>query len=125
MTADNPRPILVVEDEDGLRESIQWLLEDEGWPVAVAADGKEALQQAGAQRPSLVVLDMALPVLNGDAVADGLRRLYRNEVPILVITADGRAAAKARRVGAYAYLPKPFSFDDFLDRVQRGLARSR
>jgi len=124
MTEKPVGPILVVEDEDGLRESIQWLLEAEGGPVAAPADGREALNRAGTERPVLVVLDMALPILNGDAVADGIRHLYQGDIPILVITADGRAAMKAKRVGAYGYLAKPFNFDELIHQVQRGLSRS-
>lgn len=115
-------PILVVEDEEPLRESMQWVLEDAGWHVAVAGDGQQALEIAQERRPHLVVLDMGLPILGGDEVAAGLRRLYRDQVPILVITADGRAAAKAKRVGAFAYLSKPFSLDDLLSHVERGAA---
>lgn len=113
--------ILVVEDEAPLRESLRWMLEDEGWPVEAAADGQEALDIAQRVRPALVVLDMVLPILNGDAVAAGLRRLYRDAVPILLITADGRAATKARRVGAFGYLTKPFDFDQLLSAVRRGV----
>jgi CheY-like chemotaxis protein len=115
------RPILVVEDERPLRETIQWLLEDEGMTVEPAANGQVALELAARERPALVVLDMALPVMNGDGVADGLRRMYGQQVPILLTTADGRAAEKAVRVGAYGYLQKPFDIDMLLQEVKRGL----
>jgi CheY-like chemotaxis protein len=114
-------PILVVEDELSVLQTIQWVLEDEGLPVATAANGREAVEVARDRKPALVVLDMALPILNGDGVAAELHRTYGGEVPILVITADGRAAAKAQRVGAYDYLQKPFNLDDLISAVQRGL----
>jgi CheY-like chemotaxis protein len=117
----NARAILVVEDERPLRETIQWLLEDEGMTVEPAANGRVALELAARERPALVVLDMALPVMNGDGVADGLRQMYGQQVPILLTTADGRAAEKAVRVGAYAYLQKPFDIDMLLQEVKRGL----
>lgn len=115
-------PILVVEDELQVRQTIQWVLEDEGLPVQTASNGEEALNVAEQRRPALVVLDMALPILNGDDVAAGLRSTYGDEIPILVVTADGRAAAKAERIGAFDYLQKPFDIDDLVSAVQRGLA---
>lgn len=115
------RPILVVEDERPLRETIQWLLEDDGLTVEPAANGQVALDLAARFRPALVVLDMALPLVNGDGVADGLRGMYGEDVPILLTTADGRASEKAIRVGAYAYLQKPFDIDALLREVHRGL----
>jgi DNA-binding response OmpR family regulator len=113
--------ILVVEDERPLRETIQWILEDEGFSVQPAANGRVALELAERAEPRLVVLDMALPILNGDAVAVGLRRMYGTRVPILLTTADGRAAEKAVRVGAYAYLQKPFDIDALVNAVIQGL----
>jgi two-component system OmpR family response regulator len=112
-------PILVVDDDPGLRQVIQWALEEEGWLVQTAADGRQALAHAKRRRPRLVVLDMGLPELDGVAVAAELRRLYGESLPIVVITADGHAAAKARRVGARAHLSKPFDIDDLCDTVQR------
>jgi DNA-binding response OmpR family regulator len=116
-------PILVVEDERPLRETIVLVLQDEGMAATGAANGKAALEMASRSRPALVVLDMALPLLNGDGVADGLRRLY-GEVPILLTTADGRAAEKATRVGAYAYLQKPFDLEALLRLVREGLEQA-
>jgi CheY-like chemotaxis protein len=114
--------VLVVEDEPQMRQVLEWALEDEGLPVETASDGSEALKVAQAQRPALVVLDMGLPIIDGYGVASGLRTTYGQDVPILVVTADGRAAEKARRVGAYSYLSKPFDLSDFVDAVRRGLS---
>src|SRR3954454_4385978 len=105
------RPILVVDDDPEIRYVVQSALEDEGWLVATASDGREALAQATARRPQLVVLDMGLPLLDGDGVAAGLRTIYGDAVPVVIITADGHAAEKARRVGARAHLAKPFELD--------------
>jgi DNA-binding response OmpR family regulator len=116
------RSILIVEDERPLRETIMWILEDEGLSVRPAANGEVALALAAEEQPSMVVLDMALPIVSGDGVADGLHQLYGERVPILLTTADGRAAEKAERVGAYAYLQKPFDIDALISAVRRGLA---
>jgi two-component system KDP operon response regulator KdpE len=104
-----------------VRQAIAWILEGEGIPVVQAGDGGTALRLAQKQRPALVVLDIGLPDINGRAVAAELHLLYRGEVPILAITADGRAASKARQVGAYSYLSKPFDLDAFVAAVRQGL----
>ena len=116
-----PAPILVVEDDPRIRETIQWALEDEGFLVETAVDGQQAVERATTSRPMLLVLDMMLPVLDGAAVADALRAAYHQPPPILLITADGRAQAKARRVGAYAHISKPFELDELLALIRRGV----
>jgi DNA-binding response OmpR family regulator len=120
---DLPRArILVVDDDPRMRQTLRWALEDQGFTVEVAADGRDAVRRATVHRPSLVVLDMGLPLLDGVGVARELRALHGNRTPpILTISADGRAAQKAERAGAFAYLPKPFELDDLLAAVQRGL----
>lgn len=114
-------PILVVEDDPTLRRIIQETLEDEGFAVVAAGDGHQAVRMARERRPGLVVLDMALPKLNGLGVAAELRQAYKTAPPILLVTADGRAGHKAQQVGAFAFLPKPLDLDEFLTIVRRGL----
>jgi len=115
--------VLVVEDDTDLRQTIQWTLEDEGLTVETAGDGREALECAARRQPSLVVLDMGLPVLDGNGVADGLHATYGDAVTILTMTADGRAAEKARRVGAIGYVTKPFELDVLIAAVWKALGR--
>jgi DNA-binding response OmpR family regulator len=114
--------VLVVEDDPPMRQLIRWVLEDEGIPVETAADGQQALEHARRRRPALVVLDMNLPFVDGDGVASGLRGFPGKTPPILVITGDGRPVEKARRVGAFALLEKPFEVDDLISVVRQGLS---
>ena len=113
--------VLVVDDDPELRESVQWLLQDEGLMVETAADGEQALERVAVARPALIVLDMGLPILSGEGFALELRARYPEPPPIVVLTADGRAAEKAERVGATAYLHKPFDVDDLTRLVYEGL----
>ena len=113
--------VLVVEDEPELREVVSWLLRDEGFAVETASDGRQALERVAAQRPALVVLDMGLPILNGEQVAAGLREQYADPPPIILMTAAGTAAERARRIGAAAYVGKPFDLDDLVRAVHRAL----
>jgi DNA-binding response OmpR family regulator len=113
-------PILVVDGDLHLRQMLQWVLEDEGFEVKTAADGQDAVEQARAHRPRLVVLDVDLPLLAGNGVAQELRAQYgMEEVPIVLITADGRAAEKGCQVGAISFLRKPFEIDELVHAVQQ------
>ena len=114
-------PVLIVDDDARIRNLLRALLEGEGITVTTAADGPQALDLARNERPAVVLLDMGLPLLDGAGVATGLAALPGGAPPILLITADGNAAAKAQRVGAYAYLQKPFDLDEVVELVQRGL----
>lgn len=125
-----PRPeqlvgaILVVDDDPEIRDVVRWLLEDEGWTVETASDGRDALERATQARPALIVLDMGLPILSGEEVAMRLRVYYHEPPPIVVVSADGRAGEKAARIGAAAYLHKPFDVDELARLVRRTLAGS-
>jgi len=113
---------LVVDDDPDVRMSVQGILEDEGLLVDVAQDSAEALVCAARHPPKLVVLDINLPDRPGREVAGQLRAQLGAELSILAITADGSAARKAREVGAFAYLRKPFEMAHLLDLVFRNLA---
>lgn len=113
--------MLVVEDDAMLRETLRWALEDVGLEVATAIDGPDAVQQASDRQPNLVVLDMSLPGMDGFGVAGALRARYGSELPILLITADGQPRYKAERVGAYAFLHKPFDVDALVNLIRQGL----
>ncbi|HVA24874.1 MAG TPA: response regulator [Chloroflexota bacterium] len=112
--------VLIVDDEPEIVQFIGHALEDEGFAVSTAADGEEAVELATRDKPDLVVLDIALPRLDGKGVAAEIRRLY-GAVPILVITADGHAREKAELVGAYGYLRKPFDLDQLVSSIQERL----
>lgn len=114
--------MLVVEDEPDLRDVVCAVLEDEGYIVASAADGRQALDRAAEERPTLVVLDMGLPVLSGEEVAAELTKLFADPPPILVMSAAGTVAERARKIGAAGYIAKPFDLDDLAAAVRGTLA---
>jgi two-component system response regulator MprA len=107
-------PILVVEDNPQLRAIFHLLLEGEGYLVVTAADGLEALRAARTMRPSLVILDLALPLLDGHAVGTQLRATYGDALPIVVVTATGQTSETADDIAPCGYLSKPFDIDVFL-----------
>lgn len=113
--------VLVVDDDANVREALKWALEDEGFEVETAADGLQAVERGMARRPDLVLLDLTLPVLDGYRVASDLRAVHGADLPILAMTADGQAEAKAVRAGAYAFVRKPFELRGLLEIIRQGL----
>jgi CheY-like chemotaxis protein len=114
------RPILIVDDDAGIRTTIARILEDEGYEVAQAADGVDALAALDGIMPALVLLDLTMPRMNGWEFAAELGRLgLRERLAIVVLTADGRAREKAEQLGAEDYVAKPFDVDRLLEVVDR------
>ncbi len=111
-------PILVVDDDAAILATIGDILESEGYPVAAATNGAEALRAIERERPSLVLLDMRMPVLNGWGFARELRRRGL-AVPVLVMTAARDAREWAEEIGADGFLAKPFNLPELLDAVER------
>jgi len=112
--------VLVVDDDPAMLQVIRWTLEDEGFAVTGAADGDQAVAAASGARPDVVVLDFGLPRQDGAAVALKLREATSNAaLPIVLVTADGRASEKALRCGAVAYLHKPFEADELIAAVSQ------
>jgi DNA-binding response OmpR family regulator len=117
--------VLVVEDDDAIAQVLQRSLRMEGYEVRIAGDGVDALDEAHAFLPDLVILDLGLPRLDGVDVAKTLRQ-GGDDVPILVLTArDGvEARVEGLDAGADDYLVKPFERQELLARL-RALLRRR
>ena len=111
-------PILVVDDDDAIRQTVAEILEIEGYRVAAAANGQEALERVGEVKPSLVLLDMRMPIMDGWGFARELRQ-RGIKLPILVMTAAQNARSLAEEIGADGYVAKPFDLDDLLGKVER------
>ena len=111
--------ILLVEDEETLRHSIQLNLDMEGYEVVEAADGETAVQLFNRGRFDLLILDVMLPGMDGFTVCQTIR-LKNDKVPVLFLTARGTSADKVHglRLGADDYMTKPFNLEEFLLRVQ-------
>src|SRR5437879_11331277 len=107
------RPVLVVDDDKAVRDVVLMTLLLEGYPVREAADGAEAIQAIGQDPPSLVVLDMQMPGLDGWGVAAELRARHLNP-PILVMTAGRNAQQAAQDIRAAGFVGKPFEVAEFL-----------
>lgn len=120
--------ILVVEDEDDIATLLQYNLEKEGYRVALAADGEEALLQVGERAPDLVVLDWMLPRVSGIEVCRRLRsRAETRNLPIVMLTARSEETDRIRGLdtGADDYVIKPFSMSELTARIRAVLRRIR
>lgn len=117
------KSILIVEDDETLQQTLVYNLEREGYTVTAAADGQAGLEQARAQSPDLVILDIMLPELDGLSVCRILRR--EMDAPIIMLTARSSEVDKIIGLdsGADDYITKPFSLGEFLARVRAALRR--
>ncbi len=122
-----PAKILVVDDDANVQRLLTYTLKQEGYEVLVAADGSEALRLWGAEDPSVILLDVSLPKLDGYQVATRIRtdEGEGRHVPIIILTADRGVEEKVRalRAGADDYLIKPFHPAELLARIKSLLSR--
>jgi UDP-3-O-[3-hydroxymyristoyl] N-acetylglucosamine deacetylase len=118
----NPGPILIVDDEASIRKSLEGVLSDEGYSCALAGDGAEALAQLQSVHPSLVLLDIWMPGMDG---IETLRRMKAAQPATPVIMMSGHAtistAIKATKIGASDFIEKPLDLDILLNAIRRAL----
>jgi DNA-binding response OmpR family regulator len=115
------KKILIVDDEPNIVISLEFLMRRDGFEVAVAQDGEEALRIIREQRPDLVLLDVMMPKLNGFEVCKQVRGdPALTDTRIIMLTAKGRQAevAKGLALGADGYITKPFSTRDLVVQVR-------
>ena len=113
------RPVLVVDDDDGIRDSIDMTLSDEGYQVLTATHGADALTLVDQHLPSLILLDMRMPVMDGWQFARAYRQRPGPHAPIVVVTAAVEAAGRAAEIHADGVLPKPFRLAELIEVVGR------
>jgi len=120
-----PVRILVVDDEPAVRASLARVLDQAGYQVSVAADGRDALHQVALEPPDAVILDVVMPGLDGIEVTRTLR-LGRDRTPVLLLTARAEVSDRVRGLdaGADDYLTKPFALDELLARLRALLRRN-
>lgn len=118
--------ILVVDDEESIREILSYNLEREGYDVIEASDGEEALEKIKEEKPDLVLLDVMLPKKDGISVCKEVRYILNIlDMPILMISAKGEETDKivGLEIGADDYITKPFQVREVLARVKANLRK--
>jgi DNA-binding response OmpR family regulator len=120
------KKILIADDNENIREALTYLLEDEGYTLALAKDGAEALRKVKEFRPDILFLDIMMPDINGYDVCrtiktdPSLKNTY-----IIMLTAKGQVTEQeqGKEVGADEYIVKPFSPMEILTRIKNILAK--
>jgi two-component system response regulator RegX3 len=115
--------VLVVEDEQSLREALVFFLEKEGHQVSVAVDGEEAIRVFESSGPEIILLDLMLPKIDGNQVCKQIRQ--SSNVPIIMLTAKDSEIDKivGLEIGADDYVTKPYSTRELLARINAVLRR--
>ncbi len=114
--------ILVVDDEEAIREVVTTLLESQGYHCTHAGNGKVAMQFLSGKSPDLVLSDMVMPEMDGLRLLEWIR-VHDKDIPVIMVTAmhDLSTALEAIRRGAYDYILKPFEKDQLFMGVRRAL----
>jgi len=118
-----PVKILIIEDDRGIAEPVQYTLKSEGFDVTAAYDGPSGLEAFEETTPDLVILDLMLPGMHGFDVFRGIRR--QRNVPIIMLTAKAEESDRVAGIelGADDYVVKPFSMRELVARVRMVLRR--
>ncbi|MFZ6006229.1 MAG: sigma-54-dependent transcriptional regulator [Nitrospirota bacterium] len=118
------KSVLIVDDEEGIRESLSGILEDEGYDVLTASSGEDALAITKEHMPDIVFLDVWLPEMDGLETLPRLKEIDAN-IPVIMISGHGNIeiAVKATRLGAYDFLEKPLSLEKVIITAKRALER--
>ena len=119
---DTTRPVMLIEDDDDLRELEAMLLERAGFRVVTAREGQEALERVAQEMPAVIFLDMRMPGMDGWAFAREFRALHDHSAPIVVITAAASADKRAEEITADGFLGKPFGAADLMTVARRYLS---
>ncbi len=121
------KTVLIVDDEEYIVTSLEYVVKSAGYEVAIAYDGEQAMEKVIAIVPDLLILDVMMPKLDGFEVCEKIRAnpLWKS-IRIIMLTAKGRDSEreKGMSLGADAYMTKPFSTRDILKRVEELLGDS-
>ena len=120
----NNQKILIVDDDENICELLRLYLEKDGFNTVIATDGQEAVRLATTQSPSLILLDIMLPRLDGWQVCREIRKTL--DTPIIMLTAKGETFDKilGLELGADDYISKPFDTKEVIARIKAVLRRS-
>ncbi len=113
------RLVLVVDDDPDILQTLALCLSTEGYRVLMAGNGREALDFLSREQPACILLDLMMPVMDGWQFVAELEARGWRKAPLLILSADRAVQGHASRLGADAFLAKPFDLDDLLGKVQQ------
>lgn len=109
--------VLVVDDQEAIRQTLQVALDDEGYTVECAANGREALEILQRWQPCVILLDLMMPVMDGWAFREEQLRVG-NTVPVVLLSAAGGLEEHQRTLDAAAIIAKPFDIDRVISTIR-------
>jgi len=110
--------VLVVDDQEAIRDTLQVALDDEGFSVECASNGREALAIMEHWKPCVILLDLMMPVMDGWAFCEEQRRTGDN-TPVVLLSAAGELESHQRTLGAAAFITKPFDLDRVVSMIEQ------
>jgi CheY-like chemotaxis protein len=120
---DGRRPrVLVVDDDDAICELLRQVLTDQGYAVATVPHGAAALELVKHHKPAVMLVDLRMPIMDGWAFVEQYRRMADPPAAIVLLSAVKDLEATAKRLGAEAFVRKPFQLEELTAAVQRCLA---
>ena len=111
--------MLVIDDDPDILQTLGLCLSSEGYRVLMAANGKEALDILESEHPSVILLDLMMPVMDGWQFVAELDHRGQRDVPLLILSADRSVQGHAQQLRASGHLAKPFDLDELLGKVQQ------
>jgi FixJ family two-component response regulator len=126
MRPTSPVTVFIIDDDEGSRESLKWLVESGGFTARTFASASDYLEYEGGEPPECIVLDVRMPGVSGVQLLEQLNDAA-TDIPIIMISgfADVRTAVRAMRGGAIDFLEKPVNGEELLERVTRCLELAR
>lgn len=120
------KTILIIDDEEGIRESLRGILEDEGYRTVFAANGEQGLDRIREEEPDLILLDIWMPGIDGIETLRRIRETYSDQL-VIMMSGHGtiETAVKATKLGAFDFIEKPLSLDKLLLVINNALKVGR
>ena len=119
------KTILIVDDEFGVLEVLEFILSDAGFKVVSALNGQEALARLEETRPDLAIVDFMMPILDGNEVIKAIRSDNRlRDIPIVLVSALPEKAIRERCEGYTSFLRKPYNTEQLMEEISKLLDRS-
>ena len=115
--------ILVVDDDPDILQTLALCLSTEGYRILIASNGREALDVIEKERPSVILLDLMMPVMDGWQFVAALEERGKRDMPLLILSADRAVQGHATKLRANGHLAKPFDLEDLLVKVAELVGR--
>lgn len=122
-SASRPR-VLVIDDDDEVCEVLREALTDEGFAVATVPHGAAALDLVKHHQPAVIILDLRMPIMDGWSFAEQYRRTAKPAASLILLSAIRDLDEAAKRIGATAWIAKPFELEEVVQKIERCIAAS-